>query len=124
MSPAVSSAVFQSTFSTASESLRALSNRSRSVVWTSEISRGANREKARLSAIENRGKDWVPMQSLSGKKTRADASERLREVNLIGLAADLDDPLYHRELSIILEELKSIKSTRTRPPRGSQALTR
>jgi hypothetical protein len=52
--------------------------------------------------------------SISAKKIQDDAPDRLREVSLIGLAANLDDPLYHRtigELSIILEELKSINAT-------------
>jgi len=61
---------------------------------------------------------------LSKKKTRGDALDMLREASLIGLAANLDDPLYHRaigKLSLILEELKSINATRTRQRRGSRA---
>jgi hypothetical protein len=50
--------------------------------------------------------------SISAKKPQDDAPDRLREVSLIGLAANLDDPLYHRKLSIILEELKSTNATR------------
>jgi hypothetical protein len=47
-----------------------------------------------------------------------------KQASLIGLAANLDDPLYHRaigKLSLILEELKSINATRTRQRRGSRA---
>jgi hypothetical protein len=63
-------------------------------------------------------------QSISENKTQDDALDRLREVSLIGLAANLDDPLYHRKLSIVLEELKSINATRTQPPRNSRVLRR
>jgi len=68
-----------------------------------------------------------PKQSISARKNRKNAPERLREVSLIGLAANLDDPRYHRaigKLSIILEELKSINATRTKQLRGSRALRR
>jgi hypothetical protein len=61
------------------------------------------------------------------KKTQGDAPDILHEVSLIGLAANLDDPRYHRaigKLSIILEELKSINATRTQQRRGSRALRR
>jgi len=64
-------------------------------------------------------------QSTSAKKTQGDAPDRL--VSLIGLAANLHDPVYHRaigKLSIILEELESINATRTQPPRGIRALRR
>ena len=66
-------------------------------------------------------------QSISAKKTQGDAPDGLREASLISLAANLDDPLYHREigkLTIILEELKSINATHTRQRRGSRALRR
>jgi hypothetical protein len=65
--------------------------------------------------------------SKSAKKTQDDAPDRLREVSLIGLAANLDDPPYHRtigELSIILEELKSINATVTQQRRGGRTLRR
>ena len=64
-------------------------------------------------------------QSTSAKKTQGDAPDRL--VSLIGLAANLHDPMYHRaigKLSVILEELESINATRTQPQRGSRALRR
>jgi hypothetical protein len=66
-------------------------------------------------------------QSMPAKKNRANPPDRLREVSLIGLAANLDDPLYYRtigKLSIILEELKSINATVTQQRRGSQASRR
>ena len=65
--------------------------------------------------------------STSAKKTQDDAADKRRVVSLIGLAGNLHDPIYHqaiRELSVILEELKSINATRTQPPRGSRALRR
>ncbi|HXM26041.1 MAG TPA: hypothetical protein VN957_08450 [Chthoniobacterales bacterium] len=64
---------------------------------------------------------------LKKKKAQGDAPDILHEVSLIGLAANLDDPRYHRaigKLSIILEELKSINATRTKQLRGSRALRR
>ena len=36
--------------------------------------------------------------SNSAKKTRGDAPDMLREASLIGLAANLDDPRYHRAI--------------------------
>ncbi len=66
-------------------------------------------------------------QSTSAKKTQGDAPDKRRVVSLIGLAANLYDPIYHRaigKLSVILEELESINATRTQPPRGSRALRR
>jgi hypothetical protein len=63
-------------------------------------------------------------QSISAKKTQGVAPDRLREVSLIVLAANLDDPLCHRKLSIIFEKLKSINSTHTQQRRASQALRR
>jgi len=60
----------------------------------------------------------------SGQKN---AREKLREVSLIGLAANLEDPLDHRaigKLSIIVEELKSMNATRTQQRRDSRALRR
>jgi len=63
-------------------------------------------------------------QSTSAKKPQADVPDKRRVVSLIGLAANLDDPLYHRKLSVMLEELESINATRTEPPRprGSRVL--
>jgi hypothetical protein len=61
------------------------------------------------------------------KKTQGDAPDKRRVVSLIGLAANLHDPIYDRaigKLSVILEELESINATRTQPPRGSRALGR
>jgi hypothetical protein len=66
-------------------------------------------------------------QSTSAKKTQGDAPDKRRVVSLIGLAANLHDPIYDRaigKLSVILEELESINATRTQPPRGSRALGR
>jgi hypothetical protein len=66
-------------------------------------------------------------QSTSAKKPMAMLPTRHRVVSLIGLAANLHDPLYHRaigKLSVILEELESINATRTQQPRGSRALRR
>ena len=66
-------------------------------------------------------------QSTSAKKHRSMALDKGRVVSLIGLAANLHDPIYHQaigRLSVILEELKSINATRTQPPRGSRALRR
>jgi len=63
----------------------------------------------------------------ASKKTQDDAPDILHKVSLIGLAANLDDPRYHRaigKLSIILEELKSINATRRQQRRGSRALRR
>ena len=65
--------------------------------------------------------------STSAKKTRGDAADKRRVVSLIDLAGDVHDPIYHRaigELSVILEELKSINATLIQPPRGSRALGR
>jgi len=61
------------------------------------------------------------------KKTQDDAPDKRRVVSLIGLAANLHDPIYHRaigKLSVILEGLESINTTCTQPPRGSRALRR
>jgi hypothetical protein len=66
-------------------------------------------------------------QSTSAIKTQGDAPDKRRVVSLIGLAANLPDPIYHRaigKLSVILEELESINAKRTQPPRGSRALRR
>jgi hypothetical protein len=63
-------------------------------------------------------------QSISARKTSAYAPEEGGIVSLIDLAANLDDPLCHRKLSIILEELKSVSATRTQRRRGSRALRR
>jgi hypothetical protein len=66
-------------------------------------------------------------QTTSTKKTPGYAPEEGGVVSLIDLAANLDDPLYHRsirKLSVILEELKSVNATRTKQLRGSRALRR
>jgi hypothetical protein len=66
-------------------------------------------------------------QSTSAKKTPGYAPEEGGVVSLIDLAANLDDPRYHRAIgnfSIILDELKSINATRTKQLRGSRALRR
>ena len=66
-------------------------------------------------------------QSTSAKKTQGDAPDKRHVVSLIGLAANLHDPIYRRAIgksSVILEELESINATRTQPPRGSRALRR
>ena len=65
--------------------------------------------------------------STSAKKTQGDVADKPRVVSLIDLAVDLHDPIYHQaigELSVILEELKSINATRIQPLRGSRALGR
>ena len=65
--------------------------------------------------------------STSAKKAKGDAAHKRRVVSLIGLAGDLDDPISHQaigELSVILEELKSINATSIQPPRGSGAFRR
>jgi hypothetical protein len=38
-------------------------------------------------------------------KTKDDAPDRLREFSLLGLAANLDDPLCHQKLSTLFEKL-------------------
>jgi hypothetical protein len=66
-------------------------------------------------------------QSISKKKTPGHAPEEGGIVSLINLAANLDDPLYHRAIvnhSLILEELKSINAKRTKQLGGSRALGR
>jgi hypothetical protein len=66
-------------------------------------------------------------QSSSARKTQGNAPEKHRAVSLIGLAANLDDPIYRRaigKLSVIFEELESINATRTQPPQGGLALRR
>ena len=60
----------------------------------------------------------------SAKKAQDDAPDMFREVSLIGLAANLDDPLLYRKLSSIVEKLKSIESERTEQRGGSLALRR
>ena len=65
--------------------------------------------------------------STSAKKTQGDAADKRRVVSSIDLSGDLHDPIYHQaicELSVILEELKSINARRIQPPRGSRALGR
>ena len=65
--------------------------------------------------------------STSVKKTQGDAADKRRVVSSIGLAGNLHDPIYNQaiaELSVILEELKSINATLIQPPRGSRALGR
>ena len=55
-------------------------------------------------------------QSTSAKKHRSMALDKRRVVSLIGLAANLHDPLYRRtigKLSVIVEELESINAKRT-----------
>ena len=52
-------------------------------------------------------------QSTSAKKHRSMALDKRRVVSLIGLAANLHDPLYRRtigQLSVIVEELESINA--------------
>ena len=66
-------------------------------------------------------------QSTSAKKHRSMALDKGRVVSLIGLAANLHDPLYRRtigKLSVIVEELESINAKRTQPHRGKRALRR
>lgn len=55
------------------------------------------------------------------------ALDKRRVVSLIGLAANLHDPLYRRtigKLSVIVEELESINAKRTQPHRAKRALRR
>jgi len=66
-------------------------------------------------------------QSTSAKKHRSMALDERRVVSLIGLAANLHDPLYRRtiwKLSVIVEELESINAKRTQPHRAKRALRR
>jgi hypothetical protein len=66
-------------------------------------------------------------QRISIEKTPGYASEEGGVVSLINIAANLDDPLYHRtigKLSIILKELKSINAKRRQHLGGSRALHR
>src|SRR5260370_3419414 len=66
-------------------------------------------------------------QPTTAKKTQGDAPDKRHVVSLIGLAANLHDPIYHRgigELYVILEQLESINGTRTQQPRGSRVLRR
>ena len=66
-------------------------------------------------------------QSISAKKHRSMALDKRRVVSLIGLAANLHDPLYRRtigKLSDIVEELESINAKRTQPHRAKRALRR
>jgi len=63
-------------------------------------------------------------QTTSAKKTPGYAPEEGGVVSLIDLAANLDDPLYHRAITVILEELKSVNATRTKQLRSSGALGR
>jgi len=48
-------------------------------------------------------------------------------MSLIGLAANLDDPIYRRaigKLFFIFEELESINASRTQAPQGTLGLRR
>ena len=66
-------------------------------------------------------------QSSSAGKTQGNPLERRRTVSLIDLAANLDDPIYRRaigKLSVIFEELGSIKATCMHPPQGGLGLRR
>jgi hypothetical protein len=59
------------------------------------------------------------------KKTHGNAPDILREVNLISLAANLDDPRFHAvfersgKLLVIVEKLTSINATRIQQRRSS-----
>jgi len=66
-------------------------------------------------------------QSTSAKKRQGYAPDKHRVVSLIGLAANLRNPIYQRaigKMSVVLEELESINATRTQRPRGRRALRR
>jgi hypothetical protein len=66
-------------------------------------------------------------QSSSASKAQGDAPEERRAINLIDLAATLDDPIYRRaigKLSVIFEELESINATCMQPPQGGLGLRR
>jgi hypothetical protein len=66
-------------------------------------------------------------QSSSARKTQGDAPEEHHAIDLIRLAASLDDPIYRRaigNLSVIFEELQSINATRTEPPQCGPGLRR
>ena len=66
-------------------------------------------------------------QSSSARKARGDAPKERRAINLIGLAANLDDPIYRRaigKLSVIFEELESINDTCMQSPQGGLGLRR
>ena len=59
------------------------------------------------------------------KNTHGNAPDILREVNLISLAANLDDPRFHAifersgKLPVIVEKLASINATRIQQRRSS-----
>ncbi|HXM01492.1 MAG TPA: hypothetical protein VN939_02755 [Chthoniobacterales bacterium] len=66
-------------------------------------------------------------QSSSARKAQGDAPEEHRAIDLIDLAANLDDPIYRQaigNLSVIFEELQSINATRTEAPQGGPGLRR
>jgi hypothetical protein len=71
----------------------------------------------------NQSKGENPM--IFQEETHGNASDIPREVNLISLAANLDDPRFHAifersgKLSIIVEKLKSINATRIQQRRSS-----
>jgi hypothetical protein len=66
-------------------------------------------------------------QSSSASKAQGDAPEERRAINLIDLAANLDDLIYRRaigKLSFIFEELESMNARRTQPLQGALGLRR
>jgi|HubBroStandDraft_6_1064221.scaffolds.fasta_scaffold673861_2 hypothetical protein len=65
-------------------------------------------------------------QELSGSEERSEevALSGLREVSLIGLAANLDDPLCRWKLSIIFAKINSTISALAPRPKGRRVLSR
>jgi hypothetical protein len=66
-------------------------------------------------------------QSSSARNARGDVPKERRAINLIGLAANLDDLIDRRaigKLSFIFEELESMNAARTQPPQGGLGLRR
>ena len=66
-------------------------------------------------------------QSSSARKAQGDPPKQRRAISLIGLAANLDDPIYRRaigRLSVIFKELESINATCMQPPQGGLGLRR
>ena len=62
--------------------------------------------------------------STSEERSEAVALHGLRELSLIGLAANLDDPLCRRKLSIIFANINSTISGLAPQRKGRRALSR
>jgi hypothetical protein len=62
--------------------------------------------------------------STSEERNEAVALHGLRELSLIGLAANLDDPLCRRKLSIIVAKINSTSSALAPQRKGCRILSR